>query len=219
MSRQVIIRRILDTGLLPTFYDPNPETAVEISNACVSGGVEAVEFTNRGEFAFEVFRKLMKASRTEASHVVLGVGTILDPATASLYINSGAQFVVGPVFNPAVAKICNRRKVVYIPGCGTCSEISRAEEAGVELVKVFPARVLGPYFIKALLGPCPWFKLIPSGGVEATRESVTDWIKSGAAALNIGGSLISKDLVGSGNFGGIAKRVQSVLNWINQARA
>jgi len=213
-----VIIEILKVGLLPTFYNPNPTTAETIVNACISGGAKAVEFTNRGALAHKVFTKLAESNDRGFTKGFLGVGTIIDPATASLYINIGAKFIVGPAFNTEVAKICNRRKVPYIPGCSTCSEISKAEEMGADIVKVFPAKVLGPYFIKALLAPCPWFRLMPSGGVEATRESVFSWIGSGAAALNIGGSLISTELVESGDFEGIEKKVQDTIRWIESAR-
>lgn len=213
-----VIAKILDIGLVPTFYNENIAVAKKIVEACAEGGAKVVEFTNRGALAYQVFSELAAWCNQELPEVVFGAGTIIDPATASLYINSGSDFIIGPVFNSEVAKICNRRKMAYIPGCSSPSEISRAEETGAAIIKVFPAKVLGPYFIKAVLGPCPWFRLMPSGGVEATREDIFSWIKVGAAALNIGTSLILKDMVKSEDFEGIRKRVEECILWIKEAR-
>jgi len=213
-----VVGKILDIGLLPVFYNDEAKVAKRIVQACADGGAMVIEFTNRGDFAYEVFSELSKWSQKESPDVILGAGTIIEPATAGIYINSGANFIVGPVFNPDVAKICNRRKVPYIPGCMTPSEISNAEETGVDIVKVFPGKTVGPSFIKAVLGPCPWSKLMPSGGVEITQENISGWIKSGASALNIGSNLIKKDLVKTNDYNGIKKLVEQCIIWINEAR-
>jgi 2-dehydro-3-deoxyphosphogluconate aldolase/(4S)-4-hydroxy-2-oxoglutarate aldolase len=213
-----VVAKILDVGLIPTFYNGNIETSKKIVDACAGGEAKVVEFTNRGALAYQIFSEIAGWCGRELPDVILGAGTIIDPATAALYINSGANFIVGPVFNSEVAKICNRRKVAYIPGCSSPSEVSQAEEMGADIIKVFPAKVLGPDFVKALLGPCPWSKLMPSGGVNASREDVFGWIKAGAAALNMGTSLILKDLVKSGDFEGIRERVGKCVLWIKEAR-
>jgi 2-dehydro-3-deoxyphosphogluconate aldolase/(4S)-4-hydroxy-2-oxoglutarate aldolase len=213
-----VVAKLLEVGVLPTFYEGDLETAKKILVACADGGAKVVEFTNRGALAYQVFSDLIKWRDKERPDLILGVGTVLDPATASLFINSGADFVVGPVFNPEIAKICNRRKVAYIPGCDSPSEISAAEESGADIIKVFPADVLGPRFIKDMMGPCPWSRLMPSGGVEPTRESIFEWIKAGAAALNMGSNLIVKDLVKAGDFDGIRKKVENAIAWVKEAR-
>lgn len=212
-----VIAKLLDIGLLPVFYNGDAEIAKKIVQACTDGGAKVIEFTNRGARAYQVFGELAK-SCDQIPEVVLGVGTILDPATAGLYINTGANLVVGPVFNSEVAKICNRRKVVYIPGCSTPSEISMAEEMGADIIKLFPGITMRPSFIKSMLGPCPWSKLMPSGGVEVTREDIFAWVKAGASALNIGSKLISKDLVKAGDFESIKKRIEECIRWIKEAR-
>ena len=213
-----VVAEILKIGLVPVFYHRDTSVTKKIIQACVEGGATVIEFTNRGDFAYEVFSDISKWSQKELPKVILGVGTVLDPATAGLYINCGANFIVGPIFNPDVAKICNRRKVVYIPGCMTPSEISAAEAMGVDIVKVFPGNIVGSGFIKAIRGPCPWLKLMPSGGVEVTRENISDWITAGATALNIGSNLIKKDLVKTGDFNGIQKLVEQCIGWIKEAR-
>jgi 2-dehydro-3-deoxyphosphogluconate aldolase/(4S)-4-hydroxy-2-oxoglutarate aldolase len=218
LLKHEVIAKILDIGLLPTFYNGNVETAKRIVSECISGGAKIIEFTNRGALAYQVFSELVRWAEKELPEIVLGTGTIIDPSTASLYINSGANFIVGPVFNPEVAKVCNRRKIAYIPGCSSPSEISNAEEAGADIIKIFPAQILGPKFIKNVLGPCPWSRLMPSGGVEATSENISNWIKAGAAALNMGSNLIPKDVSKPEDFDGIRKRVEDCILWIKEAR-
>jgi len=213
-----VLNKMVELGLVPVFYHGDLEVAIKIAAACANGGAKVVEFTNRGDFAYQVFGELVKHFAKADPEMILGAGSVCDPGTAALYINNGANFIVGPVFNPDVAKICNRRKVAYIPGCMTPTEISNAEEMGVDIVKVFPGKTVGPSFIKAVLGPCPWSNLMPSGGVEVTQENITDWIKSGASALNIGSNLIKKDLVKVNDYNGIKKLVEQCIIWINEAR-
>lgn len=218
-TRLQVLNRILELGLVPVFYHHDLQTAIRIVEACAAGGATVVEFTNRGDLAYEVFAGLVRHFATANPEVILGVGSIVDPGTAALYIASGANFVVGPVLNPEVARVCNRRKIPYSPGCGSASEISAAEELGVEIVKVFPgAEVGGPGFVKAILGPCPWTLIMPTGGVEATKESIDAWFKAGVAAVGVGSNLIRKDLVEKGDFAAITARVAQMLEWIREAR-
>ena len=218
-KRLEVLNAILETGLVPVFYHGNVEVAREIVEACAAGGSRVVEFTNRGDLAFQVFAELVKHFAKERPDLILGVGSVIDPGTAALYISCGANFVVGPVTNPDVAKACNRRKIMYSPGCGSASEISAAEELGVEICKVFPgAQVGGPAFVKAMLGPCPWTSLMPTGGVDATWESIEGWFKAGVTCVGMGSKLIRKDLVAAGDFEGISRNVARVLSWIREAR-
>jgi 2-dehydro-3-deoxyphosphogluconate aldolase/(4S)-4-hydroxy-2-oxoglutarate aldolase len=218
-TRLEVLNTIVDTGLVPVFYNGKLETAIAVAEACAQGGAKVVEFTNRGDFAYEVFAGLMKHCRANLPDVILGVGSVVDPATAALYIANGANFIVGPITNAEVARLCNRRKIAYAPGCGSATEIANAEELGCEIVKVFPGgEVGGPPFVKAVLGPCPWTRIMPTGGVEATEESISAWVKAGAAALGIGGSLVTKDLVAAGDFNAIGQKVGQCLSWIAKAR-
>lgn len=218
-TRLEVLTAMLEDGLVPVFYHADAAVATQIAEACAAGGCRCVEFTNRGDFAAEVFGALVKHCRANLPQVIVGVGSVGDPATGALYLAQGANFVVGPVLNPEVARVCNRRKVAYSPGCGSATEIAQAEELGVEIVKVFPgAEVGGPGFVKAILGPMPWTRIMPTGGVDATEASVSAWIKAGAAALGIGGSLITKELVAAGDFAALSAKVRQVLDWIKQAR-
>ncbi len=218
-SRLEVLNTIIDTGLVPVFYNADVEITKNIVKACAGGGAKVVEFTNRGDFAPEVFRELSQYMSRSHPEIILGVGSVIDEPTAALYIAYGTNFVVGPVLNEAVARLCNRRKVAYMPGCGSASEISYAEELGVEIVKIFPgSSVGGPGFVKSVLGPCPWTRIMPTGGVDATEESINAWFKAGVACVGMGSKLITKDLVAAGDFEAISKKVSQVLTWIKQAR-
>ena len=143
--------------MVPVYYNKDVEIAKQVVKACYEGGVRAFEFTNRGDFAHEVFAELIKFATKECPELVLGVGSIVDAGTASLYLQLGANFVVGPLFNPEIAKVCNRRLVPYTPGCGSVSEIGFAQEVGCDLCKIFPAgNVGGPSFVKNIKAPMPW---------------------------------------------------------------
>lgn len=213
-----VINKTFEIGIIPVFYDSDIEVAKKIIRACADGGAKVLEFTNRGDHAFELFGELIKFRDAELPDVLLGAGTIIEAPTTSIYINSGAEFIVGPQFNPEVSRVCNRRKIPYIAGCSTPSEISNAEEAGSDLVKVFPASVLTPAFIKAFLAPSPWSKLLPSGGIRVTREDIHSWIKAGAAAINLGSDLISHELINARDFEGLTRKTEQCICWVKEAR-
>jgi 2-dehydro-3-deoxyphosphogluconate aldolase/(4S)-4-hydroxy-2-oxoglutarate aldolase len=218
-SRLEVLSTMIDLGLVPIFYHPDLDVAKQVVAACRAGSARVVEFTNRGDLAFQTFTELAKHIAESELHVVLGVGTIVDAPTAALYLSAGANFVVGPSLNPEVARLCNRRKVAYLPGCGSATEIAQAEELGVEIVKVFPGSAVGgPGFVKAVLGPMPWTNIMPTGGVDATEESIRSWFEAGVACVGIGSKLIAKDLVTAGNFDAISAKVAQVLAWIEEAR-
>ena len=214
-----VLNKMVELGLVPVFYNGDVEAAKQIVAACSKGGAKVVEFTNRGDLAYQVFSELVRHFAKADPELILGVGSVSDPGTAAIYIASGANFVVGPVLNPEVAKVCNRLKISYSPGCGTASEISYAEELGVEIVKVFPGTTVGgPAFVKSVLGPNPWTRIMPTGGVDATQESIEAWFKAGVTCVGIGSKLVRKDLVAAGDFDGIAEKAGQILAWIKEVR-
>ncbi|MBN2006920.1 MAG: bifunctional 4-hydroxy-2-oxoglutarate aldolase/2-dehydro-3-deoxy-phosphogluconate aldolase [Anaerolineae bacterium] len=218
-DRLTVYNTALETGLVPVFYHGDAATARKIAAACYAGGIRVLEFTNRGDRAWNVFNELIQFVEKELPGAILGVGSVVDAPTAALYIASGANFVVGPMLNPEVARLCNRRKVGYMPGCGTIGEISEAEELGVEIVKVFPGETVGgPAFVKAVRGPMPWTRIMPTGGVKATQDNIAAWIKAGVACLGIGSDLVRKDWVSAGEFDKIEQTARQVLAWIKEAR-
>jgi 2-dehydro-3-deoxyphosphogluconate aldolase/(4S)-4-hydroxy-2-oxoglutarate aldolase len=218
-DRLTVLRAILDTGAVPTFTAPDPGTAFDMVAGCAEGGARAVEFTNRGDFAYETFLALSRRVAAELPGLILGAGTIIDAPTAALFVAAGARFVVGQSFDEEVARLCNRRRVVYIPGCGTAMEIAAAEELGCEIVKLFPAAAYdGPAFVRNFLAPSPGSKVMPTN-VLATEEATRAWIAAGAAALGVGGHLYPPDLIGRRDRGEVAARTRRFLGWIRDARA
>lgn len=217
--RLEVINTLLDIGLVPLFYNGDVETSIELASACSRGGAKVIEFTNRGELAYPVFTELVKQFAKADPSIILGIGSIVDAPTAALYIAAGANFIVGPSFNPEIPKLCNRRKILYMPGCATETEIATAEEFGAEICKIFPGETVGgPAFIKGVMAPCPWHRLMPTGGVDATEVSVSEWIKAGAAAVGMGSKLITRQAVSDRDYDGIAKKASDCVGWIKKAR-
>src|SRR5512138_527052 len=217
--RLEVVTTLLDVGLVPLFYNGDVETAAELACACARGGAKVIEFTNRGELAYPVFTELIQHFAKAEPSLILGVGSILDAPTAALYLAVGANFIVGPSFNPEIARLCNRRKILYMPGCGTETEISTAEEYGAEICKIFPGETVGgPAFAKGVMAPCPWHRLMPTGGVDATEASVSEWIKAGAAAVGMGSKLVSAQAVKEKDFDGIARKASQCVAWVQLAR-
>jgi 2-dehydro-3-deoxyphosphogluconate aldolase/(4S)-4-hydroxy-2-oxoglutarate aldolase len=215
-----VINTLLDIGLVPLFYNGDVETSIELASACSRGRARVIEFTNRGEMAYPVFTELVKHFTQTDPDLILGVGSIIDAPTAALYLAAGANFIVGPSLNPEISRLCNRRKILYMPGCGTENEIVAAEELGAEICKIFPGSSAGgPGFIKAVLAPSPWHRLMPTGGVDATETSISEWIKAGAAAVGMGSKLITKQAVNDKDYDGIAKKTSDCIGWIKAARA
>lgn len=208
-----------DTGLVPLFYHNDISTGKEILRACYKGGARLLEFTNRGDYAHEVFAELNKFAEKELPEMILGVGSITDGGTASLYMQLGANFVVTPVLREDIAKVCNRRKVLWSPGCATLTEIAHAEELGAEIVKVFPGSQLGPGFIKAIKAPCPWTSIMPTGGVTAEKKNIEGWFEAGATCVGMGSKLITHEFVENKDYDALEKHVQNILNIIHNFRS
>lgn len=204
-DKATVLTKIQATGIVPVFYNSDVEIAKQVVKACYDGGIRAFEFTNRGDFAHEVFAEVMKYAAKECPEMAVGVGSVVDAPTASLYIQMGACFVVGPLFNPDVAKVCNRRLVPYTPGCGSITEVGMAQEMGCDLCKVFPGDVLGPKFVKGLMAPMPWSKIMVTGGVEPTAENISKWFKAGAFAVGMGSCLFPKEIVAAKDWASISR--------------
>ena len=217
-DKQAVMAKIGSTGMVPVFYHSDLEVARQVVKACYAGGVRAFEFTNRGDFAHEIFGELVKFAATECPELALGVGSVVDPATAALYIQLGACFVVGPLFNAEVSRVCNRRLVPYTPGCGTVSEIGAAQETGCDLCKVFPGDVLGPKFVKGLMAPMPWSKLMVTGGVEPTEENIKAWFGAGVYCVGMGSKLFPKDKIAAADWDYISDKCREALGYVAAAR-
>lgn len=218
-NKMQVLSAISGTGMVPVYYDKNIETAKQVVKACYEGGVRAFEFTNRGDFAHEVFAELVKFAAKECPELVLGVGSIVDAGTAALYLQLGANFVVGPLFNPEIAKVCNRRLVPYTPGCGSVSEIGFAQEVGCDLCKIFPAgNVGGPSFVKNIKAPMPWSMIMATGAVEPTEENLSAWFKAGVTCVGMGSMLFPKEVIAAGNWSAISDLCSNALAIIQKYR-
>ena len=219
VDRMAVLSAMIDQGVIPVFYHPDVEVCKKVIQACANGGAKCIEFTNRGEFAAHVFFEVTRHFAKADPSVIMGVGSVVDAPTAGIFIANGAKFVVGPLTNPDVAKLCNRRKIPYSPGCGSATEIGYAEELGCEIVKVFPGgSVGGPEFVKAMLGPCPWTRIMPTGGVDATEESLSQWFKAGVACVGVGSNLITKELLAAKDYAGLEKKVGETIALIRKIR-
>ena len=194
-DKLAVLQKIAAAPMVPVFYHKDAEVAKKVIKACYDGGVRAFEFTNRGDFAQEVFAECVKFAAKECPEMAVGVGSVVDAPTAALYIQLGACFVVGPLFNPDIAVVCNRRLVPYCPGCMTVSEIGKAQELGCDLTKVFPGDVVGPNLVKGMLAPMPWSKIMVTGGVSPDEENLTKWFKAGVFCVGMGSKLFPKDRV------------------------
>lgn len=213
-----VLKKIGETGMVPVFYHKDAEIAKKVIKACYEGGVRAFEFTNRGDFAHEVFAECVKYAAIECPEMAMGVGSVVDASTAALYIQLGACFVVGPLFNPDIVPVCNRRLISYCPGCGSVSEIGKAQEMGCDLVKVFPGDVYGPSFVKSVLAPCPWSKIMVTGGVAPTEENLSAWMKAGVYCVGMGSLLFPKDRVAAQDWQYVTDKCREALGYIAQTR-
>lgn len=204
--------------MVPLFYHADVELAKQVLTACYKGGARLLEFTNRGDYAHEVFSELNKYCAKELPEMIMGVGSVTDAGTTSLYLQLGANFIVTPVFRQDIAIVCNRKKVLFSPGCGSLTEIAQAEEMGVEIVKLFPGSTYGPGFIKAVLGPQPWTSIMPTGGVSPDYDNLKKWFDAGAYCVGMGSKLMAKNKEGDYDLDTIQKLTRSALDDISKIR-
>jgi len=217
-SRIEVVQQMKESGMVPLFYHPDIEVAKSVLKACYDGGARLMEFTNRGDFALEIFTDLIKYALAELPGMILGVGSVTDAEAASQYMLAGTNFVVTPVFREDIAIVCNRRKVLWSPGCGSLTEIATAEEMGCELVKLFPGSTYGPGFVKAIKGPQPWTSIMPTGGVSTEEENLRGWFDAGVTCVGMGSKLISKEILANKDYNALETEVRSVLELIRKIR-
>ena len=217
-TKQEVIAAMKETGVVPVFYNEDPAVAKAVVKACYEGGIRVFEFTNRGDFAHEVFGEIVRYAAKELPGMIIGAGSVIDPATAALYLQLGANFIVGPLFNPEIAPVCNRRLVPYCPGCGTVSEVGNAQEAGCDICKVFPGDVLGPAFVKGLKAPMPWSQLMVTGGVQPDKDNLEGWFKAGVTCVGMGSNLFPKAAIAAQDWQAITSLCTEVVEIIKGIR-
>jgi len=217
-SRLEVAQVMKDTGMVPLFFHNNLELSKSVLKACYDGGARLMEFTARGDFAHEVFGELTKYAIKELPGMIMGVGSVTDGAAASLYMALGANFIVTPVLREDIAIACNRKKVLWSPGCGSLTEIARAEELGCEIVKLFPGDLYGPKFVKGIKGPQPWTSIMPTGGVSPNEENLKGWFDAGVTCVGMGSQLISKEIIANKDYDKLEQDVANALSIIKKLR-
>lgn len=218
-KRHEVVSTVHEQGLVPLYYNEQLIVCKQVLKACYDGGARLFEFTNRGDFAHEVFGELNKYAYAELPGMMLGAGSVVDASTAALYIQLGAHFVVSPLLNADMAKVCNRRKIAWIPGCATLSEINYAEELGADIVKIFPGSTLGgASFVKSIKAPCSWSSIMPSGGVSTDKENLKEWFDAGVVCVGMGSNLITSEDVKTSNYASISQRIAYVLELIREVK-
>jgi len=217
-TRIEVAQTMKESGMVPLFFHSDVSVAKKVLKACYDGGARLMEFTNRGDFALEVFTALTKYAVKELPGMIMGVGSVTDAAAASAYMLNGANFVVTPVFREDIAIVCNRRKVLWSPGCGSLTEIAKAEEMGAEIVKLFPGSTHGPSFVKGVLAPQPWTSIMPTGGVSPTEENLKSWFEAGVTCVGMGSKLMAKHTDGSFDYNKIEQQTKKTLLLISSFR-
>lgn len=217
-TRYEVLTEIYKSSMIPLFYNDDIEISKKIVQACYQGGARLLEFTHRGDFAHEVFRELISFANHSLPGMILGVGSVSDAAGASYYLMNGANFIVTPVYREDIAILCNRRKVLWSPGCGSLTEIAKAEEMGADLVKLFPGNIYGPEFVKAVKGPQPWTHIMPTGGVTTEETNLKSWFDAGVSCVGLGSKLITKEIIDNQAYEELAKRVEKTLQLIQRLK-
>jgi 2-dehydro-3-deoxyphosphogluconate aldolase / (4S)-4-hydroxy-2-oxoglutarate aldolase len=218
-TRIQVASKMAEEGMIPVFYNSDAEVCKKVIEACYKGGIRLFEFTNRGDYAHVVFEQINKFAAAEFPDMILGTGSVVDAPTAVLYVQLGSNFIVSPILNEDMADVLNRRKILWSPGCGSASEISRAESLGAEIVKIFPgSQVGGPKFVSSVKGPMPWTHIMPTGGVEPTESNLTEWFKAGAICVGMGSQLIRSELIKAGDFKQIEQNVRDAVSLVRKIR-
>jgi 2-dehydro-3-deoxyphosphogluconate aldolase/(4S)-4-hydroxy-2-oxoglutarate aldolase len=218
-TRIQVALKMAEQGMIPVFYHKDAEIGKKVMEACYKGGIRLFEFTNRGDYAHVVFEQLNKFAEAQFPDMILGTGSVVDAPTAVLYVQLGSNFIVSPILNEDMADVLNRRKILWSPGCGSASEISRAESLGAEIVKIFPGmQVGGPKFVASVKGPMPWTHIMPTGGVEPTEANLTEWFKAGAICVGMGSQLIKSELIKANDFKQIEQDVRDAVALVGKIR-
>jgi len=205
------------TRLVPLFSHEDAEIAQQVVHTVYRGGIRVFEFTNRRKNSFETFQQLV-SQRKQYPEMMLGVGTVMDGATTTKFIQAGADFIVSPILKPEMAEVCKKHSKPWIPGCGTLTEIVTANELGAEVIKLFPGSVLGPGFVSAVMPVVPDLQLMITGGVEPTKENLNAWFTAGAMCVGLGSQLFTKEIIDKKDWSQLQQKVEQSIAIIQQLR-
>ena len=213
MRQNLILEKLHETRLLPLFYNDDVNVSKNLIDALTSASLNVIEFTNRGTEAKNIFPELITYVENK-TEVDIGIGSIKSTEEAKLFIDLGAKFIVSPFLDEEIGKTCENNEVLWIPGCGTLSEMIRAEKIGAELIKLFPGSVYGSKFISSVLAPCPWLKIMPTGGVTTDQDNIKNWLDAGAFCLGMGSNLFPSNLLNSSDTTDLQAHIESVIKKI-----
>ena len=216
-SKQQIIEGMKGAGIVPLFTHDNPDDAQQVLEAAYKGGIRVFEFTNRRNNSFEVFVHLLSVAK-KYPDLMLGIGTIMDGPTTKKFIDAGADFIISPIMKIEMAKVCHEHKTPWIPGCATLTEIVTAKDNGADIIKLFPASVLGPIFVSSIMPVVPGLQLMITGGVEPTEKSLSSWFKAGAACVGMGSQLFTKEILTQRDWPLLQQKVAECLNIVKGLR-
>ena len=211
MRNQEIVDVLERAPIVPLYYHEDPATACSLMDACYLGGARALEFTNRGEHAMRVFTAMCKHRDANYPDMALGIGSISNTEQIQNFIDVGADFLVSPFISKSLADFAKSKDIFWTGGCGTLTEMQTAYSWGVPLLKLFPGNIYGPAMIKAAKAPCPWLKIMPTGGVKPEKENLEAWFGAGATCVGMGSQLFTKDENGAYNYASITEKVASSL--------
>ncbi len=217
-NKEVVAHKLENAGMIPVFYHDDIEVCKQIVKACYDGGVTVFEFTNRGKNGVENFKALKTYVETNCPGMLLGIGSVMDRATTSLFLSIGADFIVSPILKEEMAEECARMNVNWIPGCGTLTEIVKGVDLGAPIVKIFPGSTLGPGFVKAVLGPVPTLKLMPTGGVKPEEANLKAWFEAGVVCVGMGSQLLTKDIIVNNDYDVLKEKVKETFHLIEQLK-
>ena len=216
-SKQQIIEAMKGAGIVPLFTHDNPDDAQHVLEAAYRGGIRVFEFTNRRSNSFEVFAHLLKVAK-KYPDLMLGIGTIMDGPTTKKFIDAGADFIISPIMKLEMAKVCHEYDTPWIPGCATLTEIVTAKDNGADIIKLFPASILGPGFVSSIMPVVPGLQLMITGGVEPTEKSLSSWFKAGATCVGMGSQLFTKEILAQKDWPLLQQRVTECLSIVKELR-
>ncbi len=215
LKKHQVLEALLRGKILPMFYSSDIDIAKAILIACFNGGIGGVEFVDRGENSAGVFKELIQYRNAEFPEMLVGIGTLYNKFQAQVFIDLGADFIISPIFDKGLALTCNRRKVLWIPGCTTMREMVLAESYGADLIKIFPAASLGKSYVRDILAPSPTSCIMVSGGIKSDIGEITQWLEAGASCIGLGSDLISPDIMRNKEFELITDKIKEIAEFIN----
>ncbi len=215
-TKEQLYAKLNEVPIMPLFNHPDLAVSKSVVKACYDGGIKVFEYTNRGEGAALIFAELVKYIRQELPEMAIGIGTVFTAEEAEYFVSLDTDFIVQPIMNPAVGEVCNKHKIAWMPGVMTVTELYNAQQAGADIIKIFPANVLGTAFVKAMKAPMPHAKVMVTGGVEPNEENLKGWFSAGVTAVGMGSQLFPKDVLASGNYQQIEEVVRKCVEIVSR---